>query len=147
MKADSSSLSLTKTFTFDTAHALENYPGKCRHIHGHTYTLHVTVAGKLRDEKGHPFDGMIIDFTDLKKWVNDSVIRHFDHFLLLRKGSELAGMSFPEWDRIYLTEYQPSCENMLMDMAQRLLASAPDGIRIRRLKLHETPTAYAELEF
>lgn len=147
MEVNKNSLSLTKTFTFDTAHALENYPGKCRHIHGHTYTLHVTVTGHLRDEKGHPFDGMIIDFTDLKKWVNDAVIKHFDHFLLLREGSELAEMKFPERDRIYLTPYQPSCENMLVDIANRLVNSAPDSIRIRRLKLHETPTAYAELEF
>ena len=140
-------LTLTKIFRFEAAHAIHGYAGKCRHIHGHTYTLHVTVSGVLKDEKGHPFDGMIMDFTDLKKWVNEAVIRHFDHFLLLRKESALSKMSFPEWDRIYLTDYQPSCENMLLDMAQRLMDSLPEGIKIRRLKLYETPTAYADLEF
>lgn len=146
MEVTKRKVQLTKIFSFDTAHALENYPGKCRHIHGHTYILHVTVSGEVKDVKGDPYDGMIIDFTDLKKWVNESVIRHFDHFLLLRKGSELAKLNYPEWDRIYLTEYQPSCENMLLDICDRLLKSTPDGLQLKKLKMHETPTAYAEIE-
>jgi len=139
-------VSLTKIFTFDTAHALENYPGKCRHIHGHTYRLYVTVTGDIRNEKGHPYDGIIIDFTELKKWVNDAVIQKFDHALLLREGSALAAMSFPEWDSIYLTGYQPSCENMLLDILHKLKASIPDHIEIKKIKLYETPTSYAEWE-
>lgn len=140
-------LTLTRIFTFDTAHALENYPGKCRHIHGHTYTLFVTIEGPVLNERGHPFDGMIIDFTELKKWVQESVLNKFDHYLLLRKGSELSKLEYPEWDHIYLTAYQPSCENILMDIAEKLSCTLPAGLRLRRLKLHETPTAFAELEF
>lgn len=143
---ENSCLSLTKIFTFDTAHALENYPGKCRAIHGHTYTLYVTVIGRIRNEPGHPFDGMIIDFTDLKAWVNESVIRHFDHFLLLKEGSQLAKLNYPEWDRIYLTPYQPSCENMLLDISHRLQMTVPEGLKINRLRLFETPTSFAEWE-
>ena len=140
-------LTLTRIFTFDTAHALENYPGKCRHIHGHTYTLFVTIEGPVLTENGHPYEGMIMDFSDIKKWVQEAVLIKFDHFLLLRKGSELSKIEYPEWDHIYLTSYQPSCENILMDISGKLLATIPDGIRLSRVKLHETPTAFAEVEF
>ncbi|MBL7749531.1 MAG: 6-carboxytetrahydropterin synthase [Chitinophagaceae bacterium] len=139
-------LALTKIFTFDTAHALENYPGKCRHIHGHTYKLYVTVKGGVLDQKGHPYDGMIIDFTDLKKWVGSAVIDRFDHALLLREGSTLAALQFPEREKIYLTRYQPSCENMLVDIIERLEESIPAGLTLSKVKLYETPTSYAEWE-
>jgi len=146
MSLNKKNVTLTRIFTFDTAHALENYPGKCRHIHGHTYTLYVTVGGPIKEETGHPYDGIIIDFTDLKAWVNSAVIQQFDHYLLLRKGSALAKLSYPEWDRIYLTNYQPSCENMLLDMCTRLENSIPDGLRLVKVKLYETPNAFAEIE-
>ncbi|MBK7887961.1 MAG: 6-carboxytetrahydropterin synthase [Bacteroidetes bacterium] len=139
-------VSLTKIFTFDTAHALENYPGKCRHIHGHTYILHVTISGDIRNERGDPYDGIIIDFSELKKWVHDAVIQQFDHALLLREGSALAAMTFPEWERIYLTSYQPSCENILLDILQKLQTTIPNNILVKKLTLYETPTSYAEWE-
>src|SRR6187402_3322590 len=128
-------LTVTKIFSFDVAHALDNYPGKCRHIHGHTYSLHVTVEGKLKDEAGHPYDGMIIDFTDLKQWVNTQVVKDFDHSLVIRKNGlfDTPAVFNGADHRVIITSYQPTCENMLMDMAERLGKSCPDGIKIKRL--------------
>lgn len=146
LKTEKRKVTLTKIFTFDTAHALENYPGKCRAIHGHTYTLYVTVSGEVKNEPGHPFDGMIIDFTDLKLWVNEAVIKHFDHFLLLKEGSLLSKLSYPEWDRIRLTGFQPSCENILLDICDRLQETIPAGLKLHRLRLFETPTSFSEWE-
>lgn len=136
-------LTITKIFTFDTAHALENYPGKCRHIHGHTYTLHVTVSGQMNSAKQDPYEGMIIDFTLLKDWVKKEVISQYDHFLLLAEGSPLAKLNYPEWERIRLTPYQPSCENMLADICLRLHQTCMPGITLEELILFETPTSYA----
>lgn len=139
-------LSVTKIFTFDVAHALDNYPGKCRHIHGHTYWLHVSVEGELRDEPGHPYDGMIIDFTDLKQWVNTQVVKIFDHALVIRKGGlfDTPAVFNGTDHRVIITSYQPTCENMLLDMAARLNKTCPEGIVIKTLRLYETPTSYAE---
>lgn len=136
-------LTITKIFTFDTAHALENYPGKCRHIHGHTYTLHVTVSGEINSKLNDPYEGMITDFTLLKDWVKKEVISCYDHFLLLADNSPLAKLNYPEWDRIRLTPYQPSCENMLADICERLLRKPLHGISLEELQLFETPTSYA----
>jgi 6-pyruvoyltetrahydropterin/6-carboxytetrahydropterin synthase len=64
---------LTKTFTFDSAHNLVNYKGKCEKLHGHTYKLDVTVKGTLNDED------MVIDFVDFKNIVKDKVVDILDH--------------------------------------------------------------------
>jgi 6-pyruvoyltetrahydropterin/6-carboxytetrahydropterin synthase len=139
-------VTLNKIFTFDMAHALEHYPGKCRHIHGHTYILYVSVAGDILDQPGAPLDGMIADFGDIKKWVKDEVIDLFDHALVLRKKSEMAEMEWPDkhLSRILLTDYQPTCENIMLDIRDRLTKAAPAGINLVNLRLYETPTSYAE---
>ncbi len=128
------------------AHALENYPGKCRHIHGHTYILHVSVSGKILDQRGAPLDGMIADFTDIKQWVKSEVIETFDHALVLRQNSEHANMNWSElnWTRILLTSYQPTCENIMLDIRDRLIKRIPTGLELVQLRLYETPTSYAE---
>ena len=62
-----------KEFEFDAAHYLPNYHGKCERLHGHTYKLVVQVEG-LPDS-----EGMVIDFLQLKKIVQDLVISKLDH--------------------------------------------------------------------
>lgn len=64
---------ITKVFTFDSAHALTEYHGKCERLHGHTYKLEVTIEGEMKD------DGMVMDFVELKKVVNREVIDKLDH--------------------------------------------------------------------
>lgn len=67
---------LSREFTFDAAHRIVNYQGKCEKLHGHTYRLKVTVAGKLGD------NGMVIDFAIIKKVVNEMIIDKLDHCYL-----------------------------------------------------------------
>lgn len=67
---------ITKKFTFDAAHFLPSYNGKCEHLHGHTYALNVKVSGSPDAE------GMVIDFTRLKKLTQELVLSKLDHALL-----------------------------------------------------------------
>ena len=48
--------------------------GKCTNIHGHNYTLYVTIKAPI-DEK----TGMVINFTDLKKVIKEKVFAKMDH--------------------------------------------------------------------
>ena len=61
-------------FYFDAAHKLVSHKGKCKHLHGHTYKLVVTVEGEVES-------GMVIDFEDLKKIVVP-VVEQYDHAYL-----------------------------------------------------------------
>ena len=62
---------LSKEFSFEMAHALDNYKGPCKSIHGHSYKLLVTVIGQPKSQPGDPDDGMLMDFTALKRIVKE----------------------------------------------------------------------------
>ena len=67
---------VSKKLSFDAAHFLPNYEGKCKDVHGHTWKVEVACSGDLREDTG-----MVVDFKELKKfleWVED----RFDHKLL-----------------------------------------------------------------
>jgi 6-pyruvoyltetrahydropterin/6-carboxytetrahydropterin synthase len=68
---------LRKEYKFEAAHFIYNHPGKCRNLHGHTYKLFVSLEGPVNSETG-----MIIDFYDLSKIVNDRIIAKLDHCFL-----------------------------------------------------------------
>jgi 6-pyruvoyltetrahydropterin/6-carboxytetrahydropterin synthase len=138
---------VTKTFTFDMAHALFNHDGPCKNIHGHTYHLAVTLIGKAIQEHGHPKNGMIIDFADLKQIVHKSVLAHFDHALVLNSIAPHPAIELlhQQYDKIILLPFQPSCENLILEIKNRIMISLiHTNVSLHSLKLHETPTSYAE---
>ena len=137
---------VTKVFTFDMAHALHGYDGLCKNIHGHTYRLSVTLIGKTIQEEGHAKQGMVIDFSDFKKIVKEKVIDVFDHTLVLNANSphaKIQGLA-DNFERLILTDYQPSCENLLIDILSRINANLPSNVELCNVRLEETPTSYAE---
>ena len=69
---------LTKMFSFEMAHCLWHYEGKCSNLHGHSYKMEVTVEGLPSQE-----NGMVIDFKKLKDIVNETIIDKFDHSTVL----------------------------------------------------------------
>lgn len=137
---------LTKIFTFEMAHALLNYEGKCKNIHGHSYKLEVTVIGIPMNQSGHASDGLLIDFGDLKKIVNKAVIDEFDHTLVMKKdyNQELVDMLSQNFERMIYVDYQPTCENLITDFANRIKGSLPKEASLHHLILHETATSYCE---
>ena len=138
---------LTKEFTFEAAHFLEGYDGACREIHGHSYRLMVTIKGEPSQDSYDPKQGMVMDFGLLKSIVNEQIISRLDHAFIMRhseQGEELRDVLSPYYHNIVLVDYQPTCENMLADFAERLLESLPDDVELYSLRLHETATSFAE---
>lgn len=139
-------LRLTKQFNFEMAHALEGYDGLCKNIHGHTYELFVTVIGKPISDQSSPKDGMLIDFKDLKLLVKEKIISQFDHALVLsnKTSSNLIKELKLQYERIVITEYQPTSENFLIDFVDRIKNGLPEGVKLFSMKFRETVTSYAE---
>ncbi|MCQ2297726.1 MAG: 6-carboxytetrahydropterin synthase [Bacteroidales bacterium] len=135
-------LRLTKEFSFDMAHALTGYDGKCRNIHGHTYHLFVTVEGEPLDDQASPKDGMVVDFNQLKQIVNDKIVEPFDHALVLSRTTPLP----TDMDtKLIITDWQPTSENLIIHFSKILLTEFPENVRLHSLKLYETETSCAEL--
>ena len=138
---------LTKEFSFESAHALDGYDGLCREIHGHSYRLFVTVKGEPSCDEGDPKLGMVLDFGDLKRIVNSEIVDRLDHSFVLRnseQNEELKGFLGAKFKNVVLVDYQPTCENMLADFAERLQRALPSRVQLHSLRLHETATSYAE---
>ena len=73
---------ITKQFHFETGHALYGYDGLCKNVHGHSYKLAVTVIGSPIQDPTHTKNGMVIDFSDLKKIVKEVIVSPFDLSLI-----------------------------------------------------------------
>ncbi len=64
---------------------------------------------------------MVIDFSELKKLVNSTVINDYDHALLLHEHDRAQAASGHElFGRTRFTPWQPTCENVLIDIVERL---------------------------
>ncbi|MBQ4502069.1 MAG: 6-carboxytetrahydropterin synthase [Alistipes sp.] len=138
---------LTKEFSFESAHALWGYDGKCREIHGHSYRLFVTIKGEPISDEQNPKLGMVMDFGELKSIVAREITDRLDHSFVMRRTEQaeaLAEAMGSQFTNVVLVDYQPTCENMLIDFAARLKAALPKGIILHSLRLHETATSYAE---
>ena len=139
-------IQITKIFYFEMAHALEGYDGLCRNIHGHSYTLRVTVTGMPLEDAASPKEGMIIDFSDLKQIVEKSIIRQYDHALVLnsKTDSQIINTLRNHYDKIVTVNYQPTSELLLLDFAKILQNALPSTINLYSLRLNETDASYAE---
>jgi len=117
-------LTVCKRFTFEASHFLQYHPGKCANMHGHRFELEIEV--KATDT----FNGdMIIDFSDLKKVVQENIIKKVDHTVL----NEV----FPD--------FEPTAENLVRHFTVLLKGKFfIHNCILHRIKLHETENSFAE---
>jgi 6-pyruvoyltetrahydropterin/6-carboxytetrahydropterin synthase len=140
---------VSKQFTIDMAHALHGYDGPCKNIHGHTYHLTVTIRGRIIEDAEDVKLGMVLDFTDLKRIVNELIVSRYDHALVLN-GNALEHITLKqkaekEFGSIILLDKQPTCENLLITFKDLLLPHYhQEEMKLVYIKLQETPNSYAE---
>ena len=119
----------TKSFTFDAAHNLLRYEGKCAQLHGHTYKLDVTVSRGIdtKDaEEEVAQEVMVMDFSDMKKLVNEVIISQYDH--------------------AYLNDYfpNPTAEAMIVHIFYGIETALPKSVSLHSVKLWETADSFVE---
>lgn len=117
-----------KEYSFEAGHHLPNHKGKCRHPHGHSYRLEVEIEGPILDHPGKSEDGMVLDFSDLDKVVNEILLSWLDH-------QEL-NHSLQAWVR------RPTAELICKWIAERL--KTRHLLNISRIRLWETAKSWAE---
>lgn len=141
-------MKVTKEVTFDSAHLLSNYLGKCRNLHGHTYKLQVTLEGKLNKD-GNEQD-MVMDFNTMKSLI-DTVLNSFDHAIIFsdechRGKAEAALLAWAEeYDMNYVVvNGKSTSENIATYIKQMFTDLIPESYTVF-IKLWETPTSFAEV--
>ncbi|RJG26167.1 6-carboxytetrahydropterin synthase QueD [Paenibacillus thiaminolyticus] len=122
---------VSKEFTFDAAHHLHAYEGKCKNLHGHNYKAVFGISGYVNQI------GLTLDFSAVKAIWKEQIELYLDHR--------------------YLNETLPpmntTAENMvvwLFEQMESALNASPyreeicEG-RTEFVRLYETPTSYAEI--
>ena len=135
---------LTKEFRFEMSHALDQYQGLCRNLHGHSYKLFVTVIGEYVKNPQSNSSGMVLDFKRVKELVEHSVINDFDHSVVLYKNSKFANVIKETDTKMIMFDCQPTCENLIMEFHDRITKVLPEEIKLAKIKLYETETSFAE---
>lgn len=130
--------------SFDSAHFLANYEGKCGNIHGHRWKVEIQVQSKSLIQDGQ-LDGMVIDFGDLKKDVK-SMVDYYDHALIIEKEtmreqslSSLKGDGF----RIIEVNFRPTAENFSAFFYKII---KDKGYNVKSVTVYETPNNSATYE-
>ena len=126
---------LTKVFSFCAAHQYGNKKwsdqvnwevfGKDTRVHGHNYTLHVTVTGEI-----NPDSGFLVDLGHLKKIVNEHVVDVLDH-------------SQFDKDIPWFEGKQPSTEVLVVFIWEEIVKHL-EGCTPHRIRIEETPTIYTD---
>ena len=135
---------ITKEFKFEMAHALFGYDGLCKNIHGHSYRLWVTIIGNVLEEENHMKNGMVLDFSILKKIVKPEIVDKYDHSLVLNANSPHANIDFSAFEKVFLLPYQPTSENLVYDFVQVIKEKLPNNVDLHKVILSETANSYAE---
>lgn len=130
--------------SFDSAHFLAGYQGKCANIHGHRWRVEVEIQSEKLRVEGQ-LRGMITDFSDLKKTVGE-ILDCFDHALIIEEGTlrrETLQCLTEDGFRIIQVPFRPTAEcfsvfffNMIKDK----------GYAVRRVTVYETPSNSAAYE-
>ncbi|MSR36847.1 MAG: 6-carboxytetrahydropterin synthase [Gemmatimonadetes bacterium] len=97
--------------------------GDCSHVnwHGHNYEMAITVTGEV-----DPETGFVMDLKDLRDLVEERVVRDVDHRNL-------------NLDVSWMTGVLPTTENFVVAIWNRLSDGLPEGVRLERIVLEETP--------
>jgi 6-pyruvoyltetrahydropterin/6-carboxytetrahydropterin synthase len=139
---------LSKEVQFDAGHRVPNHQSKCRNPHGHRYRVVVYATGKIIQEAGAPDEGMLVDFSDLKKFLVERIHNVLDHgFIIFEKDKELLYALEPLGYNLIIFPYVPTAENIARWVYHELFDLVEGhyrgNMKLERIDVWETPTSLA----
>jgi 6-pyruvoyltetrahydropterin/6-carboxytetrahydropterin synthase len=144
-------LTITRKLEFDAGHRIPDHNSQCRNLHGHRYTLEITLTGQVVEHDGQADNGMIMDFSDVKNLARESLVDLWDHaFLVYEKDAKVREFleSLPNHKTVVLNRV-PTVENLAKIAFEILQPVYQDrystGLSLSKIKLFETPNCWAEI--
>ncbi|MHC1681756.1 MAG: 6-pyruvoyl tetrahydropterin synthase family protein [Clostridiaceae bacterium] len=130
--------------SFDSAHFLANYVGKCGNIHGHRWRIEVEILAEELVKDGQ-LEGMVIDFGDLKKDIKE-YLDYYDHSLIIQENSmrkELLDLLIEDNFKVIVVPFRTTAENFSKFFYEGI---SEKGYKVKRVTVYETPTNSAAYE-
>ena len=144
-------ITITRKLEFDAGHRIPDHKSQCRNLHGHRYTLEITLVGEVIEEEGSSDNGMIMDFFDVKALAKTHLVDVWDHaFLVYAKDTAVRSFlaTIPDHKTVVIDKI-PTVENLARTAFDTLRTVYNDrygtGLRLHKLVLHETPNCWAEI--
>lgn len=144
-------LTITRKLEFDAGHRIPDHKSQCRNLHGHRYTVEITLTGQVIEQEGNSDNGMIMDFSDVKAIASQHLVDVWDHaFLVYAKDAPVRDFlaSLPNHKTVVI-DCIPTVENLARTAFDILKAAYIDrygtGLKLQKLVLHETPNCWAEI--
>lgn len=132
---------LTTEHSFDSAHFLAGYDGKCGNLHGHRWRVLLTVQSEtLREDRQQK--GMCVDFAELKKDLRTE-LDALDHVLIIEQGSlRESTMKALQEEKFQVVEmpFRPTAENFARYFYELFTLK---GYPVAKVEVYETPNSSA----
>lgn len=138
--------SLKTEHSFDSAHFLSGYEGKCSNIHGHRWRVIIEVYEASVENQGQ-IRGMIVDFGTLKSQVKAEADL-FDHALIIEKNTlmeKTIEALKEEKFKIIEVDFRPTAENFAKYFYDKFTEL---GYKVKEAVVYETPNncaSYSEV--
>lgn len=130
--------------SFDSAHFLKGYEGKCANIHGHRWRVILEIQSESLEAEGQ-IRGMVVDFGDFKKDLKQ-IVDSFDHALIIEENTirrETLKNLLEDGFKIIDVNFRPTAENFAHHFYDLMIDR---GYNVKRATVYETPTNCAVYE-
>jgi 6-pyruvoyltetrahydropterin/6-carboxytetrahydropterin synthase len=141
---------ITRRLEFDAGHRIPSHHSKCRHLHGHRYAIEVTLSGSIITEAGAAEQGMVMDYSEVKRIANAALVDLWDHaFLVYRQDLDvLQFLQSLDDHKTVVLDTPPTAENLALTAFRILDAAYRDtygnDLRLEQVRLFETPNCWAD---
>jgi 6-pyruvoyltetrahydropterin/6-carboxytetrahydropterin synthase len=145
-------MKIIKIIEWDMGHRVLHHRSVCRGLHGHRYKVEICISGDLVSKSGASEEGMVIDFSDIKKISNQFIQKKLDHaFMVWEKDEDLLNFfNDSKGHKPIIVPFTPTAENVAAYIFNKLQDKFQDvyktGLHLKSIKLWETPTSYALYE-
>ena len=143
-------MQITRRLEFDAGHRIPDHLSQCRHLHGHRYAIEITLSGDTIDAAGNPANGMVMDFSEVKRIAQEHLVATWDHAFLAWRGDS-AIVEFLEslpGHKTVLLDRVPTAENLariaFATLAPLYRDTYGNHLRLERVRIYETPNCWAD---
>jgi 6-pyruvoyltetrahydropterin/6-carboxytetrahydropterin synthase len=130
---------VTREIDFCYGHRLLNYDGKCRHLHGHNGRAVITLQGTALDERG-----MLVDFVEIKRKVQQWIDENLDHTMLLCRDDPILPVLLREGERVFVFDCNPTAENIARLIYEHAKSAGLPVVEVVLWETEQCFSTYAE---
>ena len=141
---------ITRRLEFDAGHRISTHNSQCRHLHGHRYVIEISLSGNIISDEGVPEQGMVLDFSAIKRIAKEVIVDKWDHAFLVYAGDKpvVDFLQSIEDHKTVIFDSQPTAENLAVKAFQLLdrafEAAYGNRLRLEQVRLYETPNCWAD---